>query len=137
MSHDLSALLSPFEDVTADMFAAYIECALWSSVHYDAPDADGVPMDDLVDLDDLAADTLTSLSSELNDFVSLCYYLGLSWDECTDEQIGHDFWLTRNGHGAGFWDRGLGSLGEALSSAARTFGSCDLYIGDDGNIYAQ
>jgi len=21
-------------------------------------------------------------------------------------QHGHDFWLTRNGHGAGFWDRG-------------------------------
>jgi hypothetical protein len=21
------------------------------------------------------------------------------------EQAGHDFWLTRNGHGAGFWDR--------------------------------
>jgi|11BtaG_2_1085332.scaffolds.fasta_scaffold00312_30 hypothetical protein len=21
------------------------------------------------------------------------------------EQAGHDFWLTRNGHGAGFWDK--------------------------------
>jgi hypothetical protein len=27
---------------------------------------------------------------------------------------GHDFWLTRNGHGAGFWDRGLGEVGENL-----------------------
>jgi len=22
-----------------------------------------------------------------------------------EERAGHDFWLTRNGHGAGFWDR--------------------------------
>ena len=28
-------------------------------------------------------------------------------------QIGHDLWLTRNGHGAGFWDRGLGAQGIA------------------------
>ena len=28
-------------------------------------------------------------------------------EEWTDEQIGHDLWLTRGGHGAGFWDRNL------------------------------
>ncbi|MCK5613434.1 hypothetical protein KAR91_66805 [Candidatus Pacearchaeota archaeon] len=26
-------------------------------------------------------------------------------DATLEEQLGHDFWLTRNGHGAGFWDR--------------------------------
>lgn len=31
------------------------------------------------------------------------------------EQAGSDFWLTRNGHGTGFWDRGLGTVGEALT----------------------
>lgn len=39
-----------------------------------------------------------------------------------DEQLGHDFCLTRNGHGAGFWDRGWGHLGEYLSDVARTYG---------------
>lgn len=48
---------------------------------------------------------------------------------------GHDFWLTRNGHGAGFWDRGLGELGDLLTKAAETFKQCDPYIGDDGKIY--
>jgi hypothetical protein len=33
----------------------------------------------------------------------------------TPEQIGHDFWLTRQGHGAGFWDRGLGKIGDQLT----------------------
>jgi len=36
---------------------------------------------------------------------------------------GHDFFLTREGHGAGFWDRGLGELGERLASAARSHGT--------------
>lgn len=53
-----------------------------------------------------------------------------------DAQNGHDFWLTRNGHGAGFWDRGYGEVGERLSEAARKFGECDLYVGDDGMLYS-
>lgn len=34
------------------------------------------------------------------------------------EQIGHDLYLTSNHHGAGFWDRGLGELGDRLTEAA-------------------
>ena len=51
------------------------------------------------------------------------------------EQMGHDFWLTRNRHGAGFWDRGLGDLGDKLSEIARHAGQIDVYQGDDGLIY--
>lgn len=54
-------------------------------------------------------------------------------------QAGRDFWFTRNGHGVGFWDRK--ELNEqqrdALSDAARAFGSCDLYRGDDKKIYVM
>jgi hypothetical protein len=52
-----------------------------------------------------------------------------------DEQIGHDLWLTRNGHGTGFWDRGLGEVGDKLSDIAREMGSKYAYVGDDGLIY--
>lgn len=55
----------------------------------------------------------------------------------TLEQTGHDFWLTRNGHGSGFWDRGLEDIGEALSEAAKEFGEQYLYVGDDGKLYAS
>ena len=41
------------------------------------------------------------------------------------EHAGHDFWLTRSGHGAGFWDRGLGALGDRLTEAAKVYGSPD------------
>ncbi len=32
--------------------------------------------------------------------------------------LGHDIWLSACGHGAGFWDRGLGDLGTRLHEAA-------------------
>lgn len=51
------------------------------------------------------------------------------------EHAGHDFWLTRNGHGTGFWDRGMDELGVRLSLAARPFGEVYAYRGDDGLIY--
>lgn len=53
---------------------------------------------------------------------------GLDW-----AQIGHDFWLTRNRHGAGFWDRGAaGPAVDALVESAHAYGEQSLVIGDDG-----
>tara|TARA_R110000803_G_scaffold162836_1_gene226526 strand:- start:86 stop:430 length:345 start_codon:yes stop_codon:yes gene_type:complete len=44
-------------------------------------------------------------------------------------QAGHDFWLTRNGHGTGFWDR-VDVYGdyraEQLSVNAEAFGVVDI-----------
>lgn len=51
------------------------------------------------------------------------------------EQAGTDFWLTRNGHGAGFWDRNLGTIGDDLTEACKAFGETDLYSGDDNLLY--
>ena len=48
--------------------------------------------------------------------------------------LGHDLWLTRNGHGAGFWDRGLDDLGERLSAAARSLGEAYSYIDAEGVV---
>ena len=45
-----------------------------------------------------------------------------------EEQAGQDFWLTRNRHGTGFWDRDLApAVGTALTNAAHKFGGVDLY----------
>jgi hypothetical protein len=49
---------------------------------------------------------------------------------------GHDFALTRNGHGAGFWDGDLPEeLGERLTEASETSGAVELYLGEDQLIY--
>ena len=58
-------------------------------------------------------------------------------DDYTIEQAGHDFALTRNGHGAGFFDRDLGDLGDRLTEYADRAGQADLYIGDDGLLYQE
>ena len=47
----------------------------------------------------------------------------------------HDFWLTRQGHGAGFWDGAWPVWGDALTEISKTFGETWLYLGDDGKLY--
>lgn len=54
----------------------------------------------------------------------------------TPESFGHDFQLTRNGHGAGFWDRGYGEDGTYLTDMTRPSGSAgaEFTRDSDGNI---
>jgi len=47
------------------------------------------------------------------------------------EQHGHDFALTRNHHGTGFWDRGYGDVGDRLTQAAQAYGEHSV-LTDDG-----
>lgn len=118
---------------------AYVECALWSST-----DDDGTPLDDGRDRSDIAPATLADMAEDCRQFqadnvelLAQAYDLYSHNSEWTHEaQAGHDFWLTRNGHGVGFWDRGLGIVGDRLTDAAHVWGSYDLYVGDDGLVYA-
>lgn len=47
---------------------------------------------------------------------------------------GHNFWLNRNGHGTGFWDRDLGVIGDKLSESCKKFKPVDLYLDDEGDV---
>lgn len=51
--------------------------------------------------------------------------------EDVDDCAGHDFYLTRCGHGTGFWDRDLGDIGDKLTDAAHRCGEVwtDVYRG--------
>jgi hypothetical protein len=107
----------------------YLICALWSS-----HDDDGEPLDSVYSIDDISAQAVKQMENDVSDFIESNEAL-LSESGQSDEQIGHDFWLTRNGHGVGFWDRGLGTIGDALSKASKSYGEVYLYVGDDGLIY--
>jgi len=64
--------------------------------------------------------------------------LGVASHTDTSAQHAHDFWLTRNRHGAGFWDGDYPEeLGKKLTEASHAFGECDLYIGDDGKVHVS
>ncbi len=70
------------------------------------------------------------------DFDAYCLSRGYNEAQSTvEEYFGHDFLLSRDGHGAGFWDRGLGALGERLHALAKPFGESGLYVGDDSILY--
>lgn len=56
-------------------------------------------------------------------------------DAMDPARAGHDFYLTRNGHGAGFWDRGLGAAGDMLSEACRPHGETNYVLTYDGQGY--
>lgn len=112
------------------MVTAYLICALWAEV-----DERGEPLDSQYGLSDIAAPALQQAQQECAQFCAQAERL-LAESGMSAEQAGHDFWLTRNHHGAGFWDRGLPRrLGEALTMAAQTFGSCEAYVGDDGQVW--
>lgn len=107
----------------------YTIAALWSSTG-----DDGEPLDNMYSLDDIAPEAMQSMTNDVADFVGTNEDLLITSGQ-SEEQIGHDFWLTRNGHGAGFWDRGLGDIGDKLTEACKAFGSVDLHVGDDGQVW--
>lgn len=101
------------------------------------------PMDNNYSAQDLAPETFARMVADCREFQLKCTYELVraeygNLDHSDLEMAGHDFWLTRNGHGAGFWDGDLEeSLGEALTKAAKEFGEFNLYVGDDGKLYGS
>ncbi|WP_435634332.1 hypothetical protein ACSC9U_18330 [Pseudomonas solani] len=119
--------------------AGYMEAALWSSADTHPETQEHVCLEDF----EWAPGEPWQREGECNDFLAYAGELVRAYVEqrqCPGfygwECAGHDFWLTRNGHGAGYWDRGLGDLGDKLTAAAKTFGGVDLYLGDDELVYS-
>ena len=118
-------------------YRAYVVAALWSST-----DDDGEPFADMYSIDDISEECKAAMLESCKDFIEAnasdlaAYGEEMACEKWSaEDRAGHDFWLTHNGHGAGFWDRGLDGLGDRLSKAAKVYGSIDLYVGDDGLIY--
>jgi hypothetical protein len=108
-----------------DSFArAYLEAALWSSTD-NADDRGGEPLDRNYGPEDIESKTLAKQNaSDIGGESSLA---------------GHDFWLSRNGHGSGFFDNDdtFGAdEAERLQEAAEAFGNFDLYV-HRGRIYGS
>src|SRR5690349_14905333 len=118
---------------------SYLETALWSST-----DENGIPLDDSRYSDyELAPKTLARFIADCERFEqesdpiinSVTEYHAASL--LSRQPIAHDFWLTRNRHGAGFWDGDYPEpIATQLTDLAHSFGECDLYV-SDGKIYCQ
>jgi len=109
---------------------AYIEAALWVSNDETTP-AGGEPLGDNYSVEDIDPQTLLKMLADCQKFQSD------HWNKIANNLplAGHDFWLTRNGHGSGFWDGDWPESGDILTTACEQYGECFLYLGDDKKIY--
>ena len=87
--------------------------------------------------DDFTDYAVEYLSEKYNHFIDVAKTI-LPPDFIVDwSQFAHDFWLTCNGHGAGFWDRDelqYQNLGNQLTNLCETIYLGSLYITDDNTI---
>jgi hypothetical protein len=119
------------EDEVEELLSSAIATLLWSEVQWDEEGNGGEPFDADYDATDVAEESVTALRADVVSF----YDSNRSDIAATGADFGqtaHDFILTRNGHGAGFWDRGYGAVGDRLTAAAKVYGSLNAYVGDDG-----
>lgn len=52
------------------------------------------------------------------------------------QSLGHDLYLTSHGHGTGFYDRGIGELGNRLTGYAERIADINIWYQDD-KIHAE
>lgn len=119
-------------------YAHSIECEhdMWAADGFDLPEMlDGI---DALGWDEASR---KKLDEELREFTDV-NRADLATSGLDIGQIAHDFILTRNHHGAGFWDRGLGDVGRRLTDAAQAYGSVSTALisawrDDDGTIHGK
>ncbi len=146
---------------------AYIEAMFWTdnapgvtTEEWQAVESNGGEhpegsFPDDVGFDDLAPEALEKIVADCKAFqetnaalLEEAYELSADGLAYTPERAGHDFWLTRNGHGCGFWSRsfeGHADIGDRLSArcgwrhhkepGCEGFGEVSTYLGDDGRVY--
>ena len=132
--------------IELDQFTlGYLECALWampsegepSDVDFVENPGDGVSIHELpLETLQIAKTVCERFQAENAALLEQAYAQGIRSGHEPHGSAGHDFHLTRNGHGAGYWDGDYPKeIGDALTVAAKKYGENDLYTGDDGNLY--
>jgi len=103
---------------TTKMLNQYLGTALWAST-----DDEGEPLDNNFSINDFSRSSVKEAEKDIKEFLSIAdKKLGDDWDrEWDEETIGHCLWLSRNGHGAGFFDRKL-PFADELQDIARKMG---------------
>lgn len=123
------------------MLDGYTDCAVWADC---GPDSGLEGLDLSNDLHRLFQEDCAAFIERCGE--ELLDALSERAPGYSDERLGHDFWLTRNRHGAGYWDREeldvrlspdrADTLRDRLTYLSHEFGPCDLYAGDDQLIHA-
>lgn len=93
---------------------------------------EGAPLDAHFDITNFTNGALLMAIRDCTDFQET------NADDLLDEddtRTGHDFWLTRNGHGCGFWDGDYDEYkGNRLTLDAETYGPAYIVVNSDGTL---
>lgn len=122
---------------------AYIECALWSTNDESTPEG-GEPLDRNYCFGCIAQETLDKMIADCKAFQDKQGHLLTEKNRSTVSQwsalelAGHDFWLSRNGHGANFLDGDWADdVAQQLYNASHSFGEFDLYVEHFHSVYGK
>jgi hypothetical protein len=110
-----------------EFLSGYVAAALWSSHDDRYPDEN-------LEGEELAPATEERMRVDCLAFLN-DNYERIKAGTHSMAHAGGDFWLSRCGHGCGFFDGGYGGHEYDLQDAARAWGNIDLYVGDDGLVY--
>lgn len=131
-------MIATASDLIEAAVLGYVECGLWLALN-----GETMEPDDSADASDLTPDAESRVREDVTSFIlgnagdCLAYCRpGRGHGRISDAagHLGHDFYLTRNGHGAGFWDRGLGDLGDRLTGASEPYGEQTFVVGANGEV---
>ena len=111
-------------DALPEFMQGYIETAFFCGVSTDDPDNPGESLElDGLGVGNLDADSLADMVADCARFwIDNATLIRQAMEFNPDyslSQAGGDYWYTRNGHGVGYWDRGLDVIGDALTTAAQ------------------
>lgn len=143
------------ESIVRVVTDSYLETALWSSSDWDdMDDSDNpTPFDENYSVSDFTEEARLEAEADCRAFLELLDGIEIDEDrtllDCAEElqgysRIGHDFWLTRNGHGAGFWDGDYEDrdaeedYGDRITDVVKAnFGEINPWADGDGGVYFE
>ena len=102
---------------------SYLECALWSS-----------DLDEFT-IEDVSKQTIEMSKQDIIKFLNLVSKDFKALENelfgCDEDYIGHNLLLSRNGHGAGFFDENKNKLQEY----AKSLKPIDIWVSSDNVVY--
>lgn len=121
-------------------FRQYIATMLWAEGPHDIEGDDRSFQDRGFTIDNVSEHLTTELRAVCDRFCDENAADLELWREefGSDTEAAHDFWLSSQGHGTGFWDRfnnkhPLSVVGRRLNTASKPY-QVDVYLGDNGQV---
>ena len=128
---------------------AYI-AAMFFTTTDNSDDSGGDPLDDNYSIEDIDSETLASIIEDCAKFVEVNskHFEDADDEQCSDgvwtaeQSAGLDYWMTRNGHGTGFWESSRQEKygkenAQAMDEYSKKSSGIDIYVGDDGKLYGN